>query len=112
MIVVAIIGVLAGIAIPNFMNYVCKSRQIEAKKNLSTLRSCEEAYKAVYDTYSTDLNRIGFSFVNISKYSYTFINTIDSKNFTAQAEATIDTKNDKWTIDQNGNLTNTANACS
>jgi len=35
MIVVAIIGILAAIAIPNFLKFQCKSKQSEAKTNLS-----------------------------------------------------------------------------
>ena len=78
MVVVAIIGILSAIAIPNFMNYMCKAKQLEAKKNLSILRSCEEAYKAVHDTYGSDLNKLGFSFSGTTKYTYTFISAVNS----------------------------------
>ena len=37
MIVVAIVGVLAAIAIPNFLNYQAKARQTEAKTNLGAI---------------------------------------------------------------------------
>lgn len=111
MVVVAIIGILSAIAIPNFMRFVCKTKQIEAKKNLSILRSCEEAYKAVNDTYGSDLNNIGFSFSGTSKYTYTFISNVSSSEFTAHTKAVIDGKDDIWTIDQNGTLNNTVDAC-
>ena len=39
MIVVAIIGILAAIAIPNFLTYQLKSRQSEAKTNLQAIRT-------------------------------------------------------------------------
>ena len=111
MVVVAIIGILSAIAIPNFMSFVCKTRQIEAKKNLSILRSCEEAYRAVHDTYGSDLNKIGFSFSGMSKYTYTFISAVSSSEFTAHTKGVINGKDDIWTIDQNGTLNNTTNAC-
>ena len=37
MIVVAIIGILAAIAIPNFLRYQARSRQSEAKTNLGAI---------------------------------------------------------------------------
>ncbi|HEY5932560.1 MAG TPA: prepilin-type N-terminal cleavage/methylation domain-containing protein, partial [Nitrospira sp.] len=39
MIVVAIIGILAAIAIPNFLTYQMKSRQSEAKTNLQAIKT-------------------------------------------------------------------------
>ena len=41
MIVVAIIGILAAIAIPNFLQYQMKSRQSEAKTNLMAIKTSE-----------------------------------------------------------------------
>jgi len=43
MIVVAIIGILAAIAIPNFLLYQLKSRQSEAKTNLQAIKTSEVA---------------------------------------------------------------------
>ena len=41
MIVVAIIGILAAIAIPNFLNFRLKAKASEAKSNLGAIRSTE-----------------------------------------------------------------------
>ena len=46
MIVVAIIGILAAIAIPNFLTYQLKSRQSEAKTNLQAFKTSEVAFQA------------------------------------------------------------------
>jgi len=51
MIVVAIIGILSAIAIPNFLNFRMKAKTSEAKSNLGAIRSCEEAYHAEHETY-------------------------------------------------------------
>ncbi|MGA1874317.1 MAG: type IV pilin protein [bacterium] len=51
MIVVAIIGILSAIAIPNFVNFRYKAKTSEAKANLGAIRSCEESYKAEMETY-------------------------------------------------------------
>src|SRR5512137_521990 len=51
MIVVAIIGILAAIAIPNFLQFRLKAKTSEAKSNLGAIRSTEVAYFAEWNTY-------------------------------------------------------------
>ncbi len=51
MIVVAIIGILAAIAIPNFLQYQMKSRQAEAKTNLGAIRTSMTAFQAERGCY-------------------------------------------------------------
>jgi type IV pilus assembly protein PilA len=51
MIVVAIIGILAAIAIPNFLNFRLKAKTSEAKSNLGAVRSTEVAYFAEWNWY-------------------------------------------------------------
>ena len=45
MIVVAIIGILAAIAIPNFLTYQMKSRQSEARVNLGAIKTSEISFQ-------------------------------------------------------------------
>jgi len=51
MIVVAIIGILASIAIPSFKNYQLTSRTAEAKANLGALGKTQLAYFAEFGAY-------------------------------------------------------------
>jgi type IV pilus assembly protein PilA len=51
MIVVAIIGILAAIAIPNFLKFQLRSKTGEAKTNLAALRTAEEGYFAEYGVF-------------------------------------------------------------
>ena len=51
MIVVAIIGILAAIAIPNFLKFQLRSKTGEAKMNLAAMRTAEEGYFAEYGLY-------------------------------------------------------------
>jgi type IV pilus assembly protein PilA len=53
MIVVAIIGILAAIAIPNFLKFQAKSKQSEAKTNLKAIYTAETSYFGEYSTYNT-----------------------------------------------------------
>lgn len=60
MVVVAIIGILSAVAIPNFKKYQAKSKQSEAKIQLAALYSAEIATSADYDTYGTCLTLMGY----------------------------------------------------
>lgn len=51
MIVVAIIGILAAIAIPNFLKFQCRAKQSEAKGQLKSLLVAEESYRAEESLY-------------------------------------------------------------
>ena len=51
MIVVAIIGILAAIAIPNFIKFQLRSKAGEAKVNLAGIRTAQESYFADAGTY-------------------------------------------------------------
>jgi len=51
MIVVAIIGILAAVAIPNFRDYQFRSRRSEGFTNLSSLAKTQRAFAAEYNRY-------------------------------------------------------------
>ena len=72
MIVVAIIGILAAIAIPNFLKFQCKSKQSEAKTNLSGIFTAEKAFFGEYNTYGTDLVSVNWQPDGTPLYIYGF----------------------------------------
>ena len=51
MIVVAIIGILAAIAIPNFLKFQAKAKQSECKSNLGAIYTAQVAYFGEFNTY-------------------------------------------------------------
>ena len=51
MIVVAIIGILAAIAIPNFVSMQYKSKRAEIPQNLKAIKTAEIAYENEFDVY-------------------------------------------------------------
>ncbi len=51
MIVVAIIGMLAAIAIPSFLRFQLRSKAAEGKTNLATIARSQESYYAASGTY-------------------------------------------------------------
>ena len=91
MIVVAIIGILAAIAIPSFMRFAAKSKQAEAKTILAGIYTGEESYFAEQNTFGTYAS-IGFSPASPPKYyttGYTSI-TYSQTSFTVCAIGNID----------------------
>jgi type IV pilus assembly protein PilA len=60
MVVVAIIGILSAIAVPNFKKYQAKSKQSEAKIQLAAVYSAEVGTSADWDTYATCLTLMGY----------------------------------------------------
>ena len=111
MIVVAIIGILAAIAIPNFMRYQAKAKQSEAKGNLGAIYTSEITYMAEKDVYTAAIANLDWTAAGATRYTYSLTATTPRTGFTATAtfdldsDATIDT----WTIDQAKDLSNTIN---
>src|SRR5438552_10099231 len=69
MIVVAIIGILAAIAIPNFMTYQAKAKQSEARVNLGGIFTTATSYFAENNTFSvTPADSLGYKPSGNSKY--------------------------------------------
>jgi len=52
MIVVAIIGIIAALAIPNFIKFRSRAMQAEAKENLSAIHTCQMVYFSDYDQFA------------------------------------------------------------
>ena len=53
MIVVAILGILAAIAIPNFLRYQLRSKTSEARTNIGVIRTSMEAFRGDFDGFPT-----------------------------------------------------------
>lgn len=60
MIVVAIIGVLSAVAVPNFKKYQAKAKTSEAKVQLAAAYTAEQAFFGDFGIYHTCLQYMGF----------------------------------------------------
>ncbi len=119
MIVVAIIGILAAIAIPNFVRFQCRSKQSEAKTNLKAIYVAQESYRGENDTYLTvadaafdsGTNELGVQIGGNARYDYATTGAATTFTATATGQAGKDMNGDVWGIDQNNDLSNTTNTC-
>lgn len=116
MIVVAIIGILAAIAIPNFVKFQCRSKQSEAKINLKSLYVAQQGYHAEYDLYPSVADATSTNFLGwrpegkVMRYNYSAVG--GGSTFTGTALGTTDSVNgDSWRMRQANDLTNLVNSC-
>ena len=70
MIVVAIIGILAAIAIPNFIKFQARSKQSEAKANLKAVFTAQKAFFQEKDRFSSLTGEVGFEPERNNRYAY------------------------------------------
>ncbi|HWP34922.1 MAG TPA: prepilin-type N-terminal cleavage/methylation domain-containing protein [Thermodesulfobacteriota bacterium] len=71
MITVAIVGILAAIAVPNFVKYSAKAKQAEARANLGGIYVAQSAYFSVNNTFGT-FSQIGFVSSSSAARIYTY----------------------------------------
>lgn len=61
MVVVAIIGILAAVAIPNFQKYQARARQTEARMALASVYAQQKSFSAENNSYTACLKEIGIA---------------------------------------------------
>lgn len=67
---VPVVGILAAIAIPNFIRFQAKSKQSECKMQLRAAYTAQQAYFATNDKFGDTADEIGFSLDGRNRYSY------------------------------------------
>jgi type IV pilus assembly protein PilE len=113
LIVMAIIGILILIALPNLMPKISEAKAQEAKLQLKHIHTLEKTYFYVHSKYSTDFSDIGYEHSKLitdgGQANYQ-IEVVESGNsgFLARATAITDFDGDGqhnvWEIDQELNL--------
>jgi type IV pilus assembly protein PilE len=111
LIVLAIIGILLLIALPNLMPLITKAKSVEAQVQLKAIYNAEKQYFFMYSKYSTDFNEIDFEAPKTVKengtanYSYEIVQSSNTE-FKVKATAVTDFNGNGvfnvWEIDQNG----------
>jgi type IV pilus assembly protein PilE len=111
LIVLAIIGILLLIALPNLMPLITKAKSIEAQVQLKAIYNAEKQYYFMYSKYSPDFTEIDFEAPKTVKengsanYFYEIVQSSNSE-FKVKATALTDFNGDGvfnvWEIDHNG----------
>ena len=95
MIVVAIIGILATLAIPNFMAMRQRAMRSEVKANLPAILLAERAYYGEYSTFTDDLYLLAWRPSGSPRYLYGFASDdtpdASARNDTAELAAAGET---------------------
>lgn len=110
MVVVAIIGVLAAIGIPQYSKFQAKARQSEAKLALAALFTAEESFRQEWNQFSVTLSNIGFSVQGSRlryKTGFKSGTACTSYSTTLGAPAEVTTSSATWS---DGGLVNTSSA--
>ncbi|WP_373543307.1 type IV pilin-like G/H family protein [Chamaesiphon sp.] len=84
LVVIIILGILAGIALPSFLSQSAKAKQAEAKHNIGLVNRVQTAYRAENSTFAT-------SFDILATGTMFGTNTYNSINYTYNLDATQDT---------------------
>lgn len=116
LIVLAIIGILLLLALPNLMPLITKAKSVEAQTQLKFIYNSQKQYHFMYSKYSNELKEIDFEAPKTVKENgtanYVFeIITATNANFKATATAITDFDNDGvfnvWEITESGVLKET-----
>ncbi len=110
LITLAILSILAAIAFPNYLNYLAKAQQAEAKSNLGAIYVGMLSYrppksaKVMTGYEGATLQKIGFEINGAFRYRYTLV-SVSVNTFKARANGISgQIAGDVWEIDQDREL--------
>ena len=111
LIVLAIVGILILIALPNLMPLITKAKSVEAQTQLKALYNAEQQYYYMYSKYGNNFAEIDFEVPKTVKengtanYQYEIVQS-SSTGFIARATAVTDFNGNGvfnvWEVDQQG----------
>lgn len=116
LIVLAIIGILILLALPNLLPLISKAKSTEAQLQLEHVYTLEKSYFYIHSAYSSSLDEIGFEHSKLvsqggqANYRIEIINA-DMRSFKAKATAIADFDGDgsynEWEVDHEKTLKET-----
>lgn len=111
LIVLAIMGILIMLVVPNNAGVATRSKSLEAQQELKMVHTLQEAYRMQYSKYSMDLTQLNYIPHKLvtaggnANYEITVLEA-STTGYKAKAEAVVDFNGDGkkniWEIDQGG----------
>ncbi len=111
LIVLAIMGILIMLVVPNNAGVATRSKSLEAQQELKMIHTLQEAYRMQYSKYSMDLTQLNYiphklvTAGGTANYEITVLEA-STTGYKAKAEAVVDFNGDGkkniWEIDQGG----------
>jgi type IV pilus assembly protein PilA len=89
LVVIVIIGILAAIALPNFLNQDVKAKQSEGKQNVVLINKSQNSYRAENSGFASSFDMLAIGSVtgsttgSTSNYSYTIAGGVDTATIIA-----------------------------
>lgn len=112
LIALAIVGIIAALAIPMFLNFVKKAKMVEGEVALSEIKRLEEQLFAEKLQFSSNFSTIGYDPSGLKYYTITIqLNGAGPPPFLYQARATANLDNDPdldvWVLTVDMSMSNT-----
>ena len=94
LVVIIVVGILAAIALPNFLNQDVKAKQAEAKQNVVLVNKSQNSYRAEKNNFATTFNTLAIGSVidsdpvvggagTTTNYIYTISGTVETASIIA-----------------------------
>jgi type IV pilus assembly protein PilA len=95
LVVIIIIGILAAVALPNFLNQSAKAKQAEAKQNVGAINRIQNALRVENSSFATTFDAVAIgslasstSTVSTTNYTYALAGSTDTATIVAQSRDT------------------------
>jgi type IV pilus assembly protein PilA len=91
LVVIIIIGILAAIALPNFLNQASKAKQSEGKQNIALVNKTQNSFRAENSAFATAFDVLAIGSITggaagtTTNFNYAITGTTDSADVTAAA---------------------------
>ena len=94
MMVLAITGILASLALPSYQAHIRQARRLDAQAGLQRIQMEQARWRAYHDNYTTQLADLGLQSNSPQNHYQLSITEATAEGFTAQAQAVGDQARD------------------